>query len=105
METKLNEGRRERLKQDYFSRVAAFTPVMSRLGGDHIWHLGMAVANERGYIPVPESWAYIKQGLKAYDIISDYCDTLNEVLFNLDPDVAIRIVCSTMAAQNREKEN
>lgn len=69
----------------------AFTAVTN---GDY-WGLGIAVANEPGYYPIPLTWANVKMGPGAYEAMSEHADELN-----VDEGLAIkeadRIVISTM---------
>jgi hypothetical protein len=54
--------------------------------------LGMAIANERGYMPVPLGWA----AYATFDAASDHADHLNETVLKIDNDEAFKIVASTM---------
>jgi hypothetical protein len=57
--------------------------------------LGIAVANERGYNPIPAGWACFEQ----MDQAQAESDWLNEVL-GMDADTVARIVASTMGGQH-----
>ena len=65
-------------------------PQEEKMEGIH-GSLGLAVANERGYTPVPLAWArYASQ-----DAASDHADHLNK-LIGLDAEQATLIIISTM---------
>lgn len=57
--------------------------------------LGIAIANEAGYNPIPETWCHGDN----LDEMHRHADELNETE-GLNSDVAGRIVMSTLAAQN-----
>jgi hypothetical protein len=79
------------IKETCRGRVVALVPVME---ADR-WKLGVAVANEPGYSPLPLSWCNIAMGPDAYDRISDYADIMNRRL-GLTGRQAMQIVASTM---------
>lgn len=68
-------------------KVWAFVPVISEHGAG----LGVAVANESGYRPIPLHWARAD----TYDEMAAHADALNEAE-GLTLDTAARIVVSTM---------
>jgi hypothetical protein len=72
-------------------RVWAFTAV---LGANYPARLGIAIANERGYYPVPEFWCHGDDLHEMYD----HADELNRAE-GLSHDEAARIVCSSIVAQ------
>lgn len=72
-------------------KVFAFVAV---IGKHHPARLGLAVANERGYCPVPEFWAH---GDDLHEL-QEHADELNEAM-GLSRDMAVSIVCSTMGGQ------
>lgn len=76
----------------YKTKVAALVPVAH----GNLWAVGVAVANERGFNPLPASWCHAEMSADAFDEIADYLETVNSELFNLDDDTAARIVASTM---------
>lgn len=76
-------------------KVRALTPTIQPGGIG----LGIAVANERGYYPVPLHWCRAD----TYDEMDAHADELNKELFNLLPRAAAVIVASSMRAQNEEK--
>lgn len=79
--------------QEIFSRrVYALTPATH---GDQ-WIAGVAVANERGYRPLPASWCNIDQGPQAYDTMADYLDAVNRSIAGLDDSAANKIIASSM---------
>jgi hypothetical protein len=78
----------------FAAKVVAFTHNY-RDGGNQ---LGIAAANEAGYSPTP---AYFKDGLP-YDEVSRVLDSLNEIVFGLNKELALRIVASSVAAQKHE---
>ena len=73
-------------------KVYALTPVTF----DDRWAVGVAVANERGYTPLPISWCNIEMGPTAYDEIARYLDTVNHDTLKLNDRAAMKIVCSSM---------
>ncbi len=68
-------------------KVWAFVPV---LGERHEAALGIAVANEPGYHPLPEFWAH-----GSYDEMSEHADELNAAE-GKSVEESMRIICSTM---------
>ena len=70
-------------------KIYALTPVMF----NGYWIAGVAIANERGYIPLPESWCNIPQVPGAYDIMADYLDEVNAHLNITQPN---DIIASSM---------
>lgn len=78
-------------------KVWAFVPVMGQPGGPAA-ALGVAVANEAGYMPIAATWC----NADTYDEMADYADELNRAE-GLDDEVAMRIVASSMAAQNLKR--
>lgn len=62
--------------------------------------LGMAVANERGYMPVPLGWA----SYASFDAASDHAEHLNLTVLNLDNDEAFKIIASSMGGMFYTKE-
>lgn len=57
--------------------------------------LGVAVANESGYHPVPLGWARYA----SLDAASAHADALNESALGLDAETAFRIIASTMGGR------
>lgn len=87
------EGRFE--LADFFAtlqgKVWAFVPV---IGKDFPAQLGIAVANESGYYPIPEHWTHAD----SWDEMNHHADELNRAE-GLSDDAAARIVCSTMGGR------
>ncbi|MCB1423185.1 MAG: hypothetical protein KDJ69_12115 [Nitratireductor sp.] len=54
--------------------------------------LGIAVANERGYTPVSPFWFKSE----TYDEADREADRLNRKHLDLEPDIALRIITTTM---------
>lgn len=75
-------------------KACALTAVIQ----PHGMGLGLAVANEPGYHPIPLHWCNGDNFIELHD----HADELNRELFNLEPRAAATIVSSTMAAQNRK---
>lgn len=74
----------------------AFTAVV----GDHCAaRLGVAIANESGYVPVPETWAHADD----YDAMEAHAEALNAAE-GLDPKTAALIVVSTMGGIQFRRE-
>jgi len=73
-------------------KVFAFVAVV---GKNFPARLGLAVANERGYNPVPEFWSH------ADDLheLQAHADELNEAM-GINRELAANIVCSTMGGQS-----
>lgn len=69
-------------------KLFAFVAVV---GKNYPWRLGLAVANERGYNPVPEFWAHGDD----MDAFHAHADELNEAM-GLGKDAALRIIASSM---------
>lgn len=87
------------LEEMFAGRVWAFVPVMavsqgiSRGPGNTInARLGVAIANERGYMPIPLTFC----NSETWDEMADHADELNEAR-GLTIDEAARITCSSMA--------
>lgn len=72
-------------------KVFAFVAVV---GENYPWRLGCAVANERGYNPVPEFWANGDD----MDEFHAHADELNEAM-GLDKNAALNIIASTMGGR------
>lgn len=62
--------------------------------------IGVAVANERGYFPVPLGWARYA----TYDSAADHADYLNEKVLGLTVDDAFAIIASTMGGKRYTPE-
>ncbi len=60
-------------------------------GEHYAARLGVAIANEAGYIPIPEFWCNSDD----YNALGAHADKLNADE-GIDPLQAARIVCSTM---------
>lgn len=56
--------------------------------------LGIAIANEPGYNPIPEHWCHAD----SYDELDRHAEDLN-LAEGIDVKLAARIVCSTMGGQ------
>lgn len=56
------------------------------------WGLGIAVANEDGYYPVPLHWCHSDD----HDAMYAHADQLNKELFGHDATAAAKIICTTM---------
>lgn len=76
------------IEAKYAGKMWAFTVVIGQLEGGA---LGIAVANEAGYSPVPEFWAH-----GTYQEMQDHADELNKER-GLGVEEAMNIVCSSMA--------
>jgi hypothetical protein len=71
-------------------KLCALVPVVARQTGKI--GLGVAVANERGYNPIPVFWCHSD----TYDEMAEHAEQLNRELFQLDHVAAMRIIVSTM---------
>jgi len=69
------------------------------VGPGTLWGLGIAVANEPGYIPVPTYWCHADTA----EEMNAHVDQLNRELFKLEPEQALSIIASTM--QQRSSRN
>lgn len=74
----------------------AFVAVMPPKGGPAA-ALGLAIANEAGYTPVPLHWCHADSWAE----MEAHAEALNRAE-GISDDAATRIVCSTFAAQNRK---
>jgi hypothetical protein len=83
------EGRFESGLDDIVKgKVWAYLPVCGDLGG---WGLGIAIANERGYHPVPWAWCHAD----TRDEMQEHVNALNNDL-GIGPKVALDIAVSSM---------
>jgi hypothetical protein len=73
------------------NRVCALTSVMAH-DAPGLWALGLAIANEDGYNPIPTHWAHAD----SHKLMQEHADALNKELFGLSEVEAAKIVCSTM---------
>ena len=72
-------------------KVWAFVDVMNDQDDEPPYRLGVAIANEQGYHPVPIAWCHADN----YDEMADHADALN-VAEGLGDKQAALIVCSSM---------
>jgi len=86
------------LREKFAGKVWCFVPVISSKYA--ICHLGIAIANEPGYSPVPISWCNSED----YVEVSEIADDLNKVQLRLGEDEAMRIEVSTHVAQREKNE-
>jgi len=70
------------------NKVYAFVAV---IGQHNPAALGVAIANEAGYVPIPEHWCYGDD----YHEMEEYADELNAAM-DLTPKASTIIVASTM---------
>jgi hypothetical protein len=91
----LSPAFQQHLKQLFANRTWAFVPVLSPEG---IWGLGVAVAKQHGYYPIPlgECCAARVQG--AYEAIAAYAVELNLATLGLEPAAAGEIIASARSA-------
>ena len=68
------------------------------VGDNYAARLGVAIANEQGYVPIPEFWA----NADSYDEMDRHAEALNKAE-GLDVLTATRIVCSTMGFKRFEQ--
>lgn len=73
-------------------KVCAFVAVLDHERGGV--QLGVAVANEPGYYPMPAYWAHGDD--HEYAAMQEHARELNREHFKLDDDAAARIVASTL---------
>ena len=92
-----------RLSEKFGCRPWAFAPVVLGGGG---YGLGVAVAGEPGYYPIPAKWCRAD----SYEDAAQHAEELNAA--HLDPDEAAEIVASSMragakprGASNSDSEN
>ena len=79
------------------NRVCALVAVMAqdrpnRQPQHGVYGLGLAIANEDGYYPIPLHWCHGD----SWREMQEHADALNAELFKLDKRQAARIVCTTM---------
>lgn len=88
------EGRFEMDLDDIMAEwgLCAFVPVIPKTKDGNIYGLGVAVANEPGYHPIPLHWAHAD----SWEEMSAHANELNAELLNLDKDASARIVLSSM---------
>lgn len=67
---------------------------------EHGLRLGIAIANEYGYIPCP---CYFKEGTK-HDRGQEVLEELNRIIFGLNDEAAMLIVTSSMRKPSIEDE-
>lgn len=77
------------IEAKFAGKLWAYTAV---IGKHEPARLGIAVANEPGYVPIPEYWAN-----GSYDEMSDHADALNAER-GQSLDESLRIVAASMAA-------
>lgn len=97
------EGRFEcNLDEVVKGKVWAFVAVPTTVRGDPQFQLGIAIANEAGYNPVPSYWSYAD----TFEEMSDHADQLN-LAEGKDLKQACTIVASTMGGfpSRRSKPN
>ena len=75
-------------------KVWAYVPVVSKTCS-----VGVAVANEPGYCPIPFGIAYFDN----YEAASRACDQANREYLKLSDDAAWQIVASTMVPDNLKR--
>lgn len=73
-------------------RVCALTPVISREPGEPGIGLGLAIANEPGFYPIPMYWVNSENWYE----MDGHASELNLELFGLDEETALKIVASSM---------
>jgi len=84
----LDELDRHDIADAFKGKLYAFTPVITKHGAG----LGVAVANEQGYSPVPFHMA----NSPYYNDMQTLANQLNTSMLGLDENTAWEIVCSTM---------
>lgn len=72
----------------HFGKLIAFTPVVSK----HGCALGVAVANEPGYMPIPEGHFVVDR----YDEALAEANRLNRDVLEIDEKTAIEVIASSM---------
>lgn len=88
------EGRHESgLDKITQGKVWAFIATMSPIHKDR-YGLGVAIANEPGYYPIPLTWA----NSDSWDSMSDHATELNRDM-GLTAINEARIICSTMGGK------
>ena len=86
------------LEKNFAGKVWCFVPVMHQV--HNVNHLGVAIANEPGYCPLPTYWCSSKD----YTEVSGIADDLNKVQLGLTDSEAMRIEVSTHVAQREKNE-
>lgn len=83
----MNEQQRAYIEEKMGTRIWAYAPVIQPGGAG----LGVAIANEPGYSPVPRGWF----AAETYQVACDKADELNQMR-GIDKHGALQIVASTM---------
>lgn len=94
----LNEGRAEGVARAFAGKTIAFVPVMhdhESPDGKTRAALGVAVANENGFCPIPQFYFAADK----YDDAETKADALNRDTLKIDAETAVRIQISTMGGQ------
>lgn len=91
----LSPSFQQHLKQRFANTVWAYVPVLSPEG---IWGLGVAVAKEHGYRPIPLSECCAPRIQGAYEAIAAYAVELNLSTLGLEPAAAGEIIASARSA-------
>jgi len=95
--TILPQASMEAVREIFHGKTIAFTAVVAEGG----FGLGVTLEGEPGYWPIPTDLA----SSKSWEAMNDAATTINRFLGLSDED-AMRIVTSTMAAQNtRDRQN
>lgn len=84
------------IERKFRGKFWAYVPVMAKGYG---WALGIAVANEAGYSPVP---AFFCNAERREEMV-EFAEKLNAAR-GIDPETEMRIVCSSMAAGKVNKK-
>jgi hypothetical protein len=90
------EGRAQSGADQYMrGRLCAFAPVLTG-SNDEMFGLGIATANEPGYMPVSPFWCSVSAATPgAYRAMCEHADALNRER-GLSPELATLIVASSM---------
>ncbi len=83
------------INEMFAGKLWAYVPVVEKFGIG----LGIAVANEAGYNPIPLHWAIAE----TWEEMRAHAQELNEAK-GLNEEAAARVVCSSMAAGNVKKK-
>lgn len=76
-------------------KLYAYVAVLNGKAGEPPYRMGVAVANEPGYYPVPIAWCYAEEGKGMYEAMRDHARELNAEL-GLSIEEELKIVASSM---------
>ena len=85
------------LDANFAGKLWCFSPHV----GETAYFLGVSVANEAGYTPIPLHWCHADNLAE----ITAHADALNAEWLSLTPEESLRIVTSSMAQGKVDNKN